>query len=93
MSYFANKPIQYAGVKYMPGQEIKNFGSGMYDDILLENGTIGTDGVGTGIEDRIANQKERRKATYINHESERRDEEAWNSDYDKFGGANERVPV
>lgn len=84
MAYFANKRLNYAGVIYEPGQQITTFGTGKYDDILLENGMVGSDGNGTGIEDRIAHQKEIRQSQWKTHESEMREEEAFLADVKKY---------
>lgn len=90
MAYLSNKAdFRYNGKTYQIGQEIPDYGVGKYDDILLDRGDVVTDGSGTGIEDRIAKQKQRRAEMWINYDSMVRDEENFTLDYEKYDGDKE----
>lgn len=85
MAYFCNKEfMDYNGVRYQKGQQIPDFGTGRYDDVLLESSLVVSDGTGTGVEDKIAHQKEIRERHWKTHESEMREEEAFLADVKKY---------
>lgn len=90
MAYYSNvDKLVYNGRTYRRNEKIENFGVGRYDDILLDRGDVGSDGEGTGIEDKIAKQKERRAAQWANYDSMVREEEQFQMDYDKYNGDRE----
>jgi hypothetical protein len=90
VAYFCNlQNFRYNGNTYQPGQVIPDFGVGKYDDILLDRGDVGSDGQGTGIEDKIANQKLRRAEMWTNYDSMLREEENFDADYAKYDGDKE----
>lgn len=86
MAYFnvSSKPMNYGGVIYQPGDEIPNFGTGLYDDILLNNKQVESNGEGNGNEDKIAHQIGKRQEMYQRHDSERREEDGYFADVVKY---------
>ena len=86
MAYFANREFQYNGRMYRPDEVIPDFGIGKYDDILLSSGQVGTDGQGTGMEDRIANQRIMRQDTMISQQEMKDDDSAYKADFAKYRG-------
>lgn len=90
MAFFSNRDrFVYNKKVYQAGQEIPDFGVGKYDDILLDRGDVGSDGMGTGIEDKIANQKKRRAEMWANYDSMIKEEENFSLDYAKYDGDRE----
>ncbi len=90
MAYFSNRAnFRYNGQTYQSGQLIPDFGIGKYDDLLIDRGDVGTDGEGTGIEDRLAKQKLKRAEMWADYDSMMREEENFSLDYDKYDGDRE----
>lgn len=84
MAYFANQKLTYNGVTYGNGDQIKDFGIGKYDDLLLESKMIGSDGMGTGVEDKIVHQKTRRNSQWKTIERSMNEEESFLADVKKY---------
>ncbi len=91
MAFYSNRDnFRYNGITYANGQPIPDFGVGKYDDLLLDRGDVGSDGLGNdNIEVKIANQKKRRAEMWSNYDSMVQDEENFTLDYDKYDGDRE----
>ena len=90
MVYFSGKNnFHYNKTTYYEGQPIADFGSGKYDDILLDRGDVVSDGSGTGVEDKIAHQKARRSEMWTNYDGMLKEEENFTLDYAKYDGDRE----
>lgn len=95
MAYFVNMKLQkgfgYNGTFYEPGDEIPDFGTGKYDDLLLNRGDVESNGEGNGMEDRIAHQKEIRDHWWTNYDSEVREENEFFKDVKKYSAEKDLV--
>lgn len=93
MAYFnsSEKPMNYNGVIYKPGDEIPDFGVGKYDDLLLASKKVESNGEGNGNEGKISHQKERRAEMWARHESMQREEAGDLADFSKYQVDRDRV--
>lgn len=85
--YIANAVFAYNGKQYQAGMTIPDFGVGKYDDILLESGQVVSDGVGTGVEDKIANLSKWRKDHMTDLDAEQETERKFMADARRYEAA------